>query len=79
MGEESAVQLAKYLKSYRKLEYLDLHANGIMDDGCEELLLSLEQSAKSGYLKHLDISSNYAPHKEQVNALCKIIGSAKSL
>ena len=54
-----AKALARYFRTYNKLQHLEIFQNGIREDGSEELATSLEEHARTGHLKHLMLNDNF--------------------
>ena len=81
LEEDGTIAFSQYFKMINSLELLDISLNTIDEVGYSHLFPSLIPSAKSGNLKHLNVShgSIISDPKEPINALVNLILSAKNI
>ena len=65
---EGAAELARYFKTYKSLEWLDISSNDMMG-GFAPILESITESAQTGKLKYLNISNNCAMDSQDARAI----------
>ena len=67
------------METYDELELLEIKGCRIEQDGMKALIDSLLQSAKSGSLKHLDLSDNNVVNDSAADSLANLITSAEGI
>ena len=78
--DKGAEALAEYFNTYDELEHLEIYQNGLEKDAFTALMPSLEGSAESGSLKHLDLNDNRCgDNKKAVKAICGLLGKCTQL